>query len=179
MGYDVTAFEPVTELVEAARAVAAPYPDSKVVCASLADLRLAVENGAGPLAPHVSGKEFDAIILGWTSFSYVWREQRVPLLQTLRVLAPHAPVLLSYLDADTSPQGRLDLIRTWFRSVLRVTGAPALAEPGDAFQIWMGFFQTLTPAEIRSLALRTGYRAIDASVSGTTPHALLVPNQEG
>ena len=174
IGYEVVAFEPTPALAEAARAVASPYPESRVVFASFADIVLAARNGSGPLAPHVCGREFHGVIFGWTSFSYVWREERDALLKALRVLAPRAPILISYLGAGHSSEGRLGRIRRWFRRLLRFTGAPALAAPGDGFQPWMGFFQTLTPEEVQSLADRTGYQPV--YVKGPpTPHALFVP----
>jgi hypothetical protein len=174
MGYEVVAFEPAPALAESARAVAFPYPESKVIFASFADIVRAARNGSGPLAPHVCAREFHGVILGWTSFSYVGREERDALLKALRVLAPRAPVLLSYLVAGDSSEGRQGRIRRWFRLLLRLTGAPALAAPGDGFQPWMGFFQTLTPEEVRSLADRTGYKPV--YVKGPpAPHALFVP----
>jgi len=174
IGYEVVAFEPTPRLAEAARAVAAPYPESKVILASFADVVLAAQNGSGPLAPYVCGQEFHGVILGWTSFSYVWREERAALLKALRALAPRAPVLFSYLGAVDSPEGRLGRVRRWFRRLLRMTGAPALAESGNGFQPWMGFFQTISTEEIQSLADRTGYKPV--FVKGPpAPHALFVP----
>ena len=173
-GYEVVAFEPAPALAEAAGAVAAPYPASRVIAASFADVVQAVENGSGSLAPHVCGKEFHAVILGWTSFSYVWREERVPLLQALRSLAPRAPVLLSYMVNADEFEGRLGKLRPGLRRLLRLTGARALAQPGDGFHPWSGFFQMLTPAEVQAVARRAGYQV--AYVKGSpAPHALLVP----
>jgi hypothetical protein len=174
MGYDVVAFEATPALAQAARALASEYPGSQVITASFADVVRAAHDGSGPLAPHLGG-EFQAIILGWTSFSYVWREQRDALLKALHMLAPRAPVLLSYLEADPDSDGKLAKFRSGFRRLLRFSGAPALAEPGDGFQPWMGFYQTLTPEEVRSLACRTGYQAVFVKSSGH-PHALFVPN---
>jgi hypothetical protein len=175
MGYEVVAFEPAPALAEAARGGASLYPASKVICASFADLVRAVEKGSGPLAPHVCGQEFHGIIFGWTSFSYVWREDRDALLKALRALAPRAPILLSYLLADDRSDEKLGRARRGYRRLLRLTGAPALAEPGDGFQPWSGFFQTLTAGEVQSLAERTGYRP--AYIKGPpAPHALFVPD---
>jgi hypothetical protein len=175
MEYEVVAFEPAPALAEAARAVASAYPQCQVVAASYGDVVRAVEKGSGPLAPHVCGREFHAVILGWTSFSYVWREEREALLKALRALAPRAPVLLSYLLADDRAEGRLGAIRRGYRRLLRLTGAPALAQPGDGFQPWSGFFQTLTAEEVQALAERTGYKV--AYVQGPpAPHALFVPD---
>jgi len=174
LGYEVVAFEPAPALAAAARAVASAYPRSQVVSASYADVVRSMENGTGPLAPHVCGREFHGVILGWTSFSYVWREERDVLLKALRALAPRAPVLLSYLMADDRSEGRMGVMRRGFRRLLRFAGAPALAEPGDGFQSWSGFFQTLTPEEVQSLAERTGYKPV--YVKGPpAPHALFVP----
>jgi hypothetical protein len=175
LGYEVVAFEPSPVLVEAARAVAAPYPKSKVISASYADLVRAVEAGSGPLAPHVCGREFHGVIFGWTSFSYVWREERDPLLKALRTLAPRAPVLLSYIGEGDTFEGKLARVRFWYRRLLRLTGAPALAEPGDAFHPWMGFLQVITPSDVQSLAERTGYRLVYEKHSYTS-HALFVPS---
>jgi len=174
MGYEVVAFEPAPALAEAARAVASPYPESKVISATYEDLVRAVEDGSGPLAPHVCGREFAAVVLGWTSLSYVWREDRDALLKALRALAPRAPVLLSFIAEGENSDGRLGKARLWFRRLLRFTGAPALAEPGDAFQPWMGFYQTVSPQDVQSLADRTGYKLVYTKHLPTS-HALFVP----
>jgi len=175
MGYEVVAFESAPALAEAARAVASAYPESKVISASYADIVLAAREGSGPLAPHVCGKEFDGVIFGWISLSYIWREDRDALLKALRALVPHAPILLSYYlgDGDCS-EGRLGKVRLRFRRLLRLTGAPALAEPGDLFQPWAGFFQALTLEEVQSLAERTGYKLVYVKGS-PSPHAIFAP----
>ncbi len=174
MGYEVVAFEPVPALADAARTVASAYPGSRVVRASYTDIVAAAENGSGPLAPDVCGREFHGVILGWSSFCYVWREDREALLRALRAVAPHAPVLLSCLMSEPTPQGRMGSLRLVLRRLLRFAGSRSLAEPGDAFEPWAGFFQTLTSEEVRSLAARTGYKPV--CVKGPPgPHSLLVP----
>jgi hypothetical protein len=173
MGYEVVAFEPAPVLAEAARGVVSNYPESKVITASYADIVRAVENGSGPLAPHVCGREFHGIILGWTSF-YVWRDERDALLKALHVLAPRAPVLLSYVGEGETFEGNLGRVRLWFRRLLRLAGARALAGPGDSFDPWLGFFQRLPSAEIQSLADRTGYKLVYEKHLSTS-HALFVP----
>jgi hypothetical protein len=174
MGYQVLAFEPSAALAEAAGAVAAPYPESKVIRASYRDLVLAVENGSGPLAPHVGHGEFQGVILGWTSICYVWRPERMALLKALRSIAPHAPVLLSYWLVDDQSEGRLGKVRCWFRRLLRMTGAQTLAEPGDTFVPWGGFLQRFTPEEVQSLADRAGYQPAYVRRQ-PEPHAIFIP----
>lgn len=174
MGYKVLAFEPSAALAEAAVAVAAPYPESKVICASYRDLVLAVEKGSGPLVPHVCHGEFDGVILGWTSICYVWRPEREALLKALRTIAPRAPVLLSYWLTSDQSEGRLGKVRGWIRRLLRITGARTLAEPGDAFFPWTGFLQRLTPEELQSLADWTGYQPAYMR-SQPEPHAIFIP----
>ncbi len=175
MGYEVVAFEPAPALADAARNIAKLHPTSEVITASFADLVLAAETGSGPLAPHICGRDFAGIILGWTSFSYVWRRDRERLLQSLRRLVPGAPVLLSYLAPGEEVQGAAVTSRRWFRHLLRLTGARTLAEPGDAFLPWAGFYQTLTAEEIRSLGARTGYKVL-ASENSEMHNAVLVPD---
>lgn len=172
MGYKVLAFEPSAPLAEAARAVASPYANCRVIGASFEDVLQAVNRGSGPLALRILGVDFDAVVLGWTSFSYVWREQREPLLNAIRCLAPHASLLLSYLEADGGAETGLPALRRWVRRALQLSGASRLAQPGDGFEPWMGYFQAVTPEEVCWLAERTGYRPVSAKSAG---HALLVP----
>jgi len=174
LGYEVVAFEPASDLAEAARTVAARFPPSQVITASFHDLLRAAEKQSGPLAPHVCGREIAGVILGWGSFSYVWREDRVATLKALHTLAPHAPVLFSYTETWEEPEGVVRALRVGFRRLLRLSGFSRLAEPGDRFQPWGGFSQTLAPADVQSLAARTGYRAVFVK-SSPAAHALFVP----
>ena len=173
-GYDVLALEPVPALAAAARAAAAPYPRSKVITASYTDLVHAAEQRSGPLAAHLCGVDFQGVILGWTSFSYVWKDEREALLKALRRLAPHAPVLLSFFAREDVDDGRLAKLRDWYRRLLRRVGAKDLSEPGDIFHPSAGFHCSFTPEEIYSLAREAGYDA-DTVEGHFTPRTLLRP----
>jgi hypothetical protein len=175
LGYEVVAFEPAAALADAAKKMAATYPACEVVSACYAGLVEAVESASGPLAAQVCGRKFDGVILGWISFSYVWRQDREALLNAVRTLAPHAPVLLSYLRNEERSDGWLLTFRDSFRRFLRLAGARNLAEPGDSFLPWAGFYQSLTPEEVRVLADRTGYRPVRMN-SPDAAYALLEPN---
>lgn len=201
LGYSVTAFEPSSVLVEAAREVAAGYPGTRVVQASYRDLaRAAAADPSSPVGPsspaHPSNPAhpsspvdpssplssilanggFDAAILGWGSLSHVIHPRdRLELLTALRRLAPAAPVLVSYLPLDQIPSGRPDRLRLWLRSSFRGP-LHGFAIPGQIVHLTRGaFVYRFAPGEIEELARRAGYE-VKLLVLQHYPHAVLVPS---
>src|SRR5262249_22445928 len=91
-GFSVVAFDPCAPFADAARK-AAPRDGATVVQASYEDLVDAVEGRGGPLELLRAEPPFDAVVLGWGSFSHVMpASARLALLRALRVLAPRGPV---------------------------------------------------------------------------------------
>ncbi|UQA55313.1 class I SAM-dependent methyltransferase [Polyangium aurulentum] len=175
-GYEVTAFDPCAPFVTHAREVARGRP-ATVLCGSYADLVLAAESGAGPLASIAQGPPFDAVILGWGSFSHVLpSSERLALLRSVRRLAPRAPVLLSFMlrpDSSAPPESK-GRVRDALRRAFSAMGAPGVSESGDHFFPDSGFFSYLMPDEIPRVAWDAGYE-VALFEDGPYPHALFVP----
>ena len=173
-GFDVVAFEP-SDLCEGARQAAATFPKSAVVRASYRDLVTAAQEHTGPLASHVLNVSFDAVLFGRGSFSYVFTEsERRELLCATRMIAPKAPLLLSFLMAQDAENGRLDCLRQGIRRSCKLLGAPAVPGPGDAFL--SHFVHLVSQDEIKAVAGASGYRILYSSTSDTfSPYAMLMP----
>jgi hypothetical protein len=154
-GYEVVAFDPCAEFVEAARTVA---PNSQITVASYADVVRAASTGEGPLAFLRSGPQFDAIMFGWGSLSHVLpHAERVALFSALRKLAPNAPVFVSFLFRPESADFNRGRARKAFKRLFQRLGAPTTSEKGDHFSPYIGFFSALGKDDIDSLAAETGY----------------------
>ena len=173
-GYTVTAFEPSPLLAAGARTLAARYEGAVVIDGSYEDLVGAIREGSGPLAD-VLGSPTDAVIFGWGSFSHVLGEGAAEsLLSAVRALAPHAPILLSFLPKPDETAGRLGQLRHRLRTALRhiAVGAPPAA--GEGFSPAGGFYRGYCRAEIVALATSTGY-SVALYNDAPYPHALLTP----
>jgi SAM-dependent methyltransferase len=163
-GFEVVAFEP-SELVE--QAASLPLSRATVVRASYADLVRAVEEGSGPLAPHL--RAFDGVVLGWTSLMHVTgARSRERLLRAIRACAPEARVLASFW----TPASDAASVRARVRRALSRLGARA--EPGLRFAAHAGFYQPLDRDALEALARATGYRVALYEERGAG-HAVLAP----
>jgi SAM-dependent methyltransferase len=169
-GYDVIAFDPCSALVHQGNETLGPQ-GVEIVEASYDDLSLAAQ-GRGPLAAVLARAPFEAVVLGWASFSHVLSfQKRLELLQTLRALAPNAPILLSYLTWGPRPtSGPRRLLRRFLSIVSRRSPSPI----EDRFLPLTGFYRATTGAELEKLATVAGY-AIAWRPPGQT-HALLQPD---
>jgi hypothetical protein len=176
MGFDVVAFEPAPKLCEAAQEMVASYPKSVVIRASFEDLVAAVMRRTGPLAPHVLKEPFDAVILGWTSFTFlITADERRELLRAARSTAPKAPLLLSFVAQERVKQNIAERWRPRIGRLCRMLGAPASrGGPGDLFVPKMGFWHCLTKEEFHAAVQGAGYRTF-YSAWGPLPYAMLVP----
>ncbi|MEJ7811677.1 MAG: hypothetical protein WKG32_14795 [Gemmatimonadaceae bacterium] len=176
LGYEVLAFEPAEPLVRAGVPAVSARPGASLVCASYDDLVRAAGEGTGPLAGLRSGPRIDAVLLGWGSFSHVMADaERLAILRATRVLAPAAPLLLSFdeptvLDAPGSAASRL---RAGLRQLFVRVGAPTRVREGERFAPWAGFFRESTAAETTALAREAGYHV--AYVAGAPGRAVLLP----
>ncbi len=110
LNYAVVAFEPSPTLAAGAQRIAVEIPGAQAYQASYDDLVRAVRYGEGSLAGAPLAGGFDAVVLGWGSFSHLTDpDERTALLHAVRDLAPTAPVLLSWWNVE--PRRRLYLGR--------------------------------------------------------------------
>jgi hypothetical protein len=171
MGYQVLAFEPNEQLAEVGKKVAESLSSCETFAASYEDLIDAVESNKGPLVA-IRERRFDAVILGWGSFSYlIGHDRQRALLSSLRRAAPSAPVLLSF--PPLRPVAKLDRLRPILRRVFRWVGASAPGA-GDVFDSQAGFIHVFSEAEIQKLATESGYEVVFADLT-FYPHVLLKP----
>ena len=114
MGYRVDAFEPVPALQP--RCATAVAPDGEALIGTYQDLARSVLNGQpGPL-DRFAGRRYQAVILGWGSFTHVLdaSDRQQTLLACAR-LTPTGPILASFWmrashAAQTQPRGRGGLV---------------------------------------------------------------------
>ncbi len=178
-GYQVAAFEPAP--VMCARAATAAGGRFPVVCADYTDLADAVAGrpGGDHLAAIV-GREWDAVLFGWTSFSHVLDPaERVRVLAAAATLAPHGPILVSFvvrLGSPGAPSSRIwRMARRLGRAAGRARGLdPDAGDAGIQFGRSIGFVRPFGPDELDAMAAAIGRTAIHEAEAGF-PHATLVP----
>jgi len=178
LGYEVVAFDPAPGLAEALGKVAAEHPKASAYQGSYGDLVRAAHGEGGPLAGAVAGG-FDGVVLGWASLSHVTEAgARAALLGALRVVAPQAPVLLSYLgpDDDGRANGRVEALRAPLRQWLAGALGRARAAEGAGFVPGAGFYQRYSAGEIEALAEGAGYE-VALHEREPYPHAIVVPRE--
>lgn len=182
LGYEVLALEPNERLVALGQAALEGRPRLTLVRGSYADLigatRREPDSGTGAhLAAALWRAPFDAVILGWTSFSYLAGDaEREALLRALLTLAPGAPVVLSFLSrqAEEPPSSATLRLRLRLRRWAPRMGARWSRRPGERFLPLGGFAFGLELAEVEQLARLAGYDVAHLS-RDPEPHALLVP----
>lgn len=175
-GFEVVAFEPNVMLRAGANAVARQYPNAHVYPGTYGDFVAAAKHGAGLLAPALEGGGFDAVILGWGSFTHVLtREEQAAVLRAARRAAPTAPVLVSFFlrPEGGGPNGRSERLRARLRSIFSALGGHTPPE-GVAYEMDGGFVYLFTEEEIHDLAFKAGYEVTSLKAS-PFPHAVLVP----
>jgi len=175
-GFEVVAFEPCAPFADAARALSAGAR-ATVFQAAYADLVRAVEGRGGPLASIREGPPFDAILLGWGSFSHVMpASERFALLRALRGVGPRAPILMSFAlepEPGSVPPGK-GRVRGALQRLFAALGAPGVSEQGDHFLSNGGFFSFLSRDELVRLAFDARYE-VALFEDLPYPHAILVP----
>lgn len=173
MGYTVDAFEPAEALFGA---LAAHPTAGLTLRASYADLVRAASHGEGPLAA-VRENNYDGVVLGWASFTHLTSEgEAEATLRAVRVIAPRATVLVSYLgpDDDGRANGRVEALRPWVRAGLARIARRAERLAGEGFAPGAGFYRRFAPTEFEDLARAAGYD-VATHAAEPYPHALLTP----
>ena len=172
LGYQVDGLEPAPSLC--ASLAQALGPARLAVCASYEDLARAVLDGAGGPAAPLVGQRYDAVILGWGSFTHVLVEdERRRTIQACARLTD-GPILASFwmrdqaADADSSARAaRLGRALGQRLGRLRLgDGAP----PGEK----SAFGHAYERAEVEALARAAGREVIWEGASGVYPHATFV-----
>ena len=176
LGYEVWAFEPSGELVAAGRAAIGADCGATLIEGDYGDLVRAV-HGSSTRLSELAETRYDAVILGWGSLSYVFpQDARSELLGAIKILAPSAPVMLSFIPRiEPQEHGRTAALRRVLRRVLPRRGRDSRSvDSGEMFAPWIGFAYALSAEEIQRIAAQTGYRL---TLLETTPYgyALLAP----
>ncbi len=171
-GYEVDGLEPAPALcAELARVLG---PSRLAVGASYEQLSAALLDDAGGAAAPFAGRRYDAVILGWGSFTHVLLEaERRRALQAFHRLTD-GPILASFwmrdeaADADASARAsRLGRAIGQRLGRLRLGGH---ATPGEK----SAFGHAYERREVESLARAIGRHVIWEGASGVYPHATLV-----
>jgi hypothetical protein len=172
-GYQVCAFEPVSRLAESAREVARGA-GTVVTDASYQDLVTRAAGQRGPL-DSLRGP-FELCILGWGSLSHLTEPDDVlALFRALKVLAPSAPVVASFIMRSSGPEptaGGARKLRRLLRQGLAVAGGPV--PPGLEFYTEAGFIYAFSRDEMLALCQEARYEVAHFSQSDY-PHVLLLP----
>lgn len=182
-GYRVVAFEPVQDFVRQAPSL----KDVIFLKGSYEDLAEPDTGEAERFCRAVeSHAPYDAVLLGWGSFSHVpTATLRSALLKKLRQLCPSGPVLASFwMDQEGANRDRR---RAWKwgygigRAVARQRSPQP--DPRDFFSPGHGLSHVFTEQEFEELASSAGYRVfLRPRPEWDYPHATLRPlavrNQE-
>jgi hypothetical protein len=127
---------------------------------------------------------YDAVVLGWASFSHVSKaETRRRLLPTLARLCPRGPVLASFGLANVhTSRGRAEKVRGSVRRALSWLPGSQDVTAGDAFSGYgnkhyysgFGYEHCYSQAELDQLTGEAGYTQAFSSLGGPDyPHAVL------
>jgi len=175
-GYEVFAFEPSEELCVGCRAVSGIRGDAQVARGGYADLVRLARDGNGRLAGFRG--PFDVVWMGWGSFTHVTvAEDHAAILESIRSLAPAAPVILSFYLHSAAPQrqGKIQRLRQAMRRILQYFGGKNVSW---SVEYWtgVGFTYTFAEVELRSLFHAGGYSTVILEAD-PYPHALLIPLQ--
>lgn len=165
-GYDVIAFEPAPELAAAMAIRADPMPLVSAFRGGYEDLPQ-----LHPARPIDTGTElggvgpFSAAIMGWGSFSHLATPAARRDALSAVAAATTGPILVSFLAFDTEG-GRA--------GAAGHPGRPSRA--GEHFSIFIGYYHTVTRAEIEQLAREAGLEVVALNTDetdSTWPHAIL------
>jgi SAM-dependent methyltransferase len=168
-GYRVVAFEPSVALVGKLAKAAEICEHVGVFRGRYEDLPMIYRmGGAGPVDLNALG-EFDAAIVGWTSFTHLRHE--TDRIATLRhfARATDGPILVSFLIGPERPaRARTRL------SARRLLPIRLHADRGDYFYQSVGYVHRFTLTEIEAVISRSGLEVVQLRTDGLEyPHAVL------
>jgi hypothetical protein len=158
-GYTVDAFEPAESHLAILRARAGDAAET--VRGSFSDLVAAVSHGGLNALSQLSQRRYDAVILGWGSFTHVLEHsERRALLRACDRLAGQGPILASFwLGSQTAIRSRALTMGTVLgRRLASLRGISASVPPGQVFRTHCGFAHEFTAEEIEALAADCGRR---------------------
>jgi len=171
-GYQVDALEPSPPLCTALAGVLGP--SRLALCASYEELARTLLDGAVGPAVSLAGRRYDAVILGWGSFTHVLVEaERRRVVQACAHLTD-GPILASFwmrdqaADAESSARAaRLGRLLGQRLGRLRLGNGAA---PGEK----SAFGHAYERQEIEALAHAAGREVIWEGASGVYPHVTFV-----
>lgn len=177
LGYEVDAFEPSSLADDLARVAHGAPTACTALRGDYASLVRALTGGDGPLRSLAPPRAYDAVVLGWASFSHllVPSAQRA-LLSALRRAWPSAPVLLSVHRLPSVAS--LPRAARAVRRVASTLGWPGAALP-EAVDLlpFAGFVYRFSERELEELAGDAGYVA--TVQARPYLHGVLVPAPRG
>ncbi len=171
-GYVVDAFEPGDKAAKiCATQLRTPH---RVWCGGYEDLAHAVLDHRGPLNGKV-GRSYAAVIFGFGSLSHVLDpDHRARALRSASLIAPHGPVLVSFLLEERARTKRSASAR-WGQAV----GAPIakwrrITPSKNVYFTNVGFYHPFSPPELDALAETVG-RKLRWEPDPGFPHATFLP----
>lgn len=173
-GYDVDAFEPVSDACEKCRAILGGR--GQVVRSTYGEL----VRGGGQLGRVLQGARYDAVLLGWSSLSHVFGlKERKQLLQRCAELAPRGPILASFMmttplgDIADRRAGRAERLgRAVGELHASLRGVDVVPEP-IVFGSRFGLACLLSAQEIEALGTGIGRKVVWGEAE-SYPHAAFV-----
>jgi hypothetical protein len=172
MGYRVTAFEPSDVLSSALARQARRIDRLAVYRGRYEDLPTLTTLDGGPEVNLEGLGPFDAVIVGWGSFSHLRTDRlRVATLESLARLTS-GPIVISFLgifEAGGTPSSIAGRLR---RALPRRRGRV----PGDMFSTSIGFYHRTNHVEVAALAATAGLGVVHASFDERDtnwPHVVL------
>ncbi len=171
-GYQIDALEPSGALWETLAALLGP--ERLAVRATYEELSAALLDGAGGPAASFVGPRYDAVVLGWGSFTHVLVEaERRRTMQACARLTD-GPILVSFWMRDQASDAEASARASRLgRAVGQRLGRLRLGNgtpPGEK----SAFGHAFERAEVEALARSVGREIIWEGASGVYPHATLV-----
>lgn len=115
---------------------------------------------------------FEGVIIGWGGFSHIPSDtMRHRLLAQIIKVAPNAPVILSWSHGTAESAGRRFLLK----KICSKLGMPLNDSRAAWYEPRAGFFCSVTEADLRQVAQKTGYQVMYCESESRRPFALLRP----
>lgn len=163
-GYFISAFEPLCKSASLAKQV---VPKKQLLSFSISGYEDLI---SGRLKEVEDFAPYDAVILGWSSFTHILdKEVQRLTLEKVRKLCPQGPILLSWLRAlYIGPKTKL------FRKLLSCLGFKKYSDT-DFYSADFAFHHRFTSSEIHELASLSGNKILFYEDEKSSPHAVLLP----